>query len=154
MCCLHVCDRYYRKHDVSYRPIQHGTRGVIGLVIVYSLPYRGGVLHPPLRHGKLNGRACRPSSVLTTLPVRQSQIIRSRSASLPPSGSATTSGRKFWLQPPLWASPCRRLGLRPSAVRLMRNHRPPPKKWTGKRSEEHTSELQSLMRTSYAVFRC
>src|SRR3546814_5787999 len=117
MCCLHVCDRYYRKHDVSYRPIQHGTRGVIGLLIGYSLPSRGGVLHPPLRHGKLNGRACRPSSVLTTLPVRQSQIIRSRSASLQPSGSATTSGRKFWL-----------------------------------RSEEQTSELQSLMRTSYAVF--
>src|SRR3546814_4801811 len=26
------------------------------------------------------------------------------------------------------------------------------KKWDGFRSEEHTSELQSLMRTSYAVF--
>src|SRR3546814_1704607 len=27
-----------------------------------------------------------------------------------------------------------------------------PRKWRGRRSEEHTSELQSLMRISYAVF--
>src|SRR3546814_8161477 len=27
-----------------------------------------------------------------------------------------------------------------------------PRRWRGQRSEEHTSELQSLMRTSYAVF--
>src|SRR3546814_8971911 len=27
-----------------------------------------------------------------------------------------------------------------------------PMNWTGPRSEEHTSELQSLMRNSYAVF--
>src|SRR3546814_10059066 len=32
--------------------------------------------------------------------------------------------------------------------RQPRRHRPPPEH----RSEEHTSELQSLMRTSYAVF--
>src|SRR3546814_6810406 len=31
-------------------------------------------------------------------------------------------------------------------------HKRPPSKFTDARSEEHTSELQSLMRSSYAVF--
>src|SRR3546814_4762869 len=31
-------------------------------------------------------------------------------------------------------------------------HRTAPKGWLGTRSEEHTSELESLMRISYAVF--
>src|SRR3546814_10312951 len=38
---------------------------------------------------------------------------------------------------------------RPGADHLNRHGHPPA---TGARSEEHTSELQSLMRTSYAVF--
>src|SRR3546814_2601395 len=45
------------------------------------------------------------------------------------------------------------------ALRRAREHQPPPSKLrrgghptTGWRSEEHTSELQSLMRNSYAVF--
>src|SRR3546814_4973875 len=37
---------------------------------------------------------------------------------------------------------------RRAEVRLVRIHHPPP----ALRSEEHTSELQSLMRISYAVF--
>src|SRR3546814_6506827 len=43
-----------------------------------------------------------------------------------------------------------------SQARLHHHRRPEPGAWAGgrrkMRSEEHTSELQSLMRTSYAVF--
>src|SRR3546814_3037278 len=48
------------------------------------------------------------------------------------------------------ASPPDRMGQRPSAV----EYSPPddPGTDTEQRSEEHTSELQSLMRISYAVF--
>src|SRR3546814_1782196 len=44
-------------------------------------------------------------------------------------------------------------GFLPSTGRLVR-YKPPVAGWTddGERSEEHTSELQSLMRISYAVF--
>src|SRR3546814_5000574 len=42
---------------------------------------------------------------------------------------------------------------RPEAERLDRTYRALlGQKWRDKRSEEHTSELQSLMRISYAVF--
>src|SRR3546814_2578342 len=57
------------------------------------------------------------------------------------------------------ADPARLSTRRISAYRTMRRERPVtsatisvPKRWTIWRSEEHTSELQSLMRISYAVF--
>src|SRR3546814_9135265 len=37
-------------------------------------------------------------------------------------------------------------------IAVFRRRRPDAHRLVGKRSEEHTSELQSLMRTSYAVF--
>src|SRR3546814_9297250 len=40
----------------------------------------------------------------------------------------------------------------PRRCRLQRRHLRPPSRWRCRRSEEHTSELQSLMRISYAVF--
>src|SRR3546814_4112990 len=48
--------------------------------------------------------------------------------------------------------PCH--GCRRSAIKSSRNLVMVTRKlrWEGKRSEEHTSELQSLMRISYAVF--
>src|SRR3546814_4126919 len=42
--------------------------------------------------------------------------------------------------------------LRPCPCRLDRDGRRRPRIRQGERSEEHTSELQSLMRLSYAVF--
>src|SRR3546814_4696908 len=66
-------------------------------------------------------------SLACTRAVQQSSIGRKASAAFRP------------LSPPVF---CRRSG---------RVRRPPPQGWN-ERSEEHTSELQSLMRISYAVF--
>src|SRR3546814_5450544 len=50
-------------------------------------------------------------------------------------------------------APCARRGLRPAAPRPpLRPAHPRTGRRDGRRSEEHTSELQSLMRISYAVF--
>src|SRR3546814_10887414 len=43
-------------------------------------------------------------------------------------------------------------GARHDNARVRPSVQPPCYRWIGSRSEEHTSELQSLMRISYAVF--
>src|SRR3546814_10446330 len=50
--------------------------------------------------------------------------------------------------------PAEALRLQPQSVRLLEvpDHASPPDRRQCRRSEEHTSELQSLMRISYAVF--
>src|SRR3546814_2489270 len=55
----------------------------------------------------------------------------------------------------LYCGPGTRHGLKPSCERVFLRKRTcggPPNRALPRRSEEHTSELQSLMRLSYAVF--
>src|SRR3546814_1367559 len=79
-------------------------------------------------------RASRTSEEwLATPPL---EILRlAREAKATPSQVAPVPGRKGWARRAVEAIAAR---LRPASA--------------GKRSEEHTSELQSLMRISYAVF--
>src|SRR3546814_8083087 len=64
-------------------------------------------------------------------------------------------GSRPWLCPTVRRGGCRHAGARPldnegNGMRVPRG--PGPKSGRKPRSEEHTSELQSLMRISYAVF--
>src|SRR3546814_3143047 len=54
--------------------------------------------------------------------------------------------------PPPQNPPAAALASRPRLARGIPGEPPPPRKRERLRSEEHTSELQSLMRISYAVF--
>src|SRR3546814_6026686 len=61
-------------------------------------------------------------------------------------GLATHLGGDSWRLEPGIADTLRRMGERGDIIRTMQ------RELTARRSEEHTSELQSLMRISYAVF--
>src|SRR3546814_3039381 len=70
---------------------------------------------------------------------------RAGALGVPPVAAATTGNARPW---PLII---RGRFYRLRSVKWVRWQLPPPRKFAG-RSEEHTSELQSLMRISYAVF--
>src|SRR3546814_3019241 len=66
-----------------------------------------------------------------------------------PRRATTSSWRTRWPTATSMLSRCRKVELRPWPWSMMRVA---PEKYMSGRSEEHTSELQSLMRISYAVF--
>src|SRR3546814_2815572 len=87
-----------------------------------------------------------PRSTRTDTLFPYTTLFRSRSSACRRAAAATTvppkddrHGRGF------------RSANRPSGPRFARNRRSPAQRHR-RRSEEHTSELQSLMRISYAVF--
>src|SRR3546814_6870459 len=75
----------------------------------------------------------------------QARPIKARAMSRPPTCTASKSGRTpvAASQAPVQVQPRKKLLLPLASSVCQRDAR---------RSEEHTSELQSLMRTSYAVF--
>src|SRR3546814_3898497 len=85
----------------------------------------------------MNSRSCEITSSVPGYEFSQScsQITASRSRWLVGSSSSSRSERHI-----------------SARARFRRMRQPPEKLATGRRSEEHTSELQSLMRISYAVF--
>src|SRR3546814_2045129 len=87
-----------------------------------------------------------PRSTRTDTLFPYTTLFRSSRRSNPPYGKSS---------PPLECSPttpCVRTESTASVARLMPVYYPCPTARLVSRSEEHTSELQSLMRISYAVF--
>src|SRR3546814_3264186 len=86
------------------------------------------------------------ASRLSQPPLMPPQCLSISSRKVMPISSSTTHGRSTW--PEIWKSLVPLLFSRPKEE----NHDAPRRRIVGTRSEEHTSELQSLMRISYAVF--
>src|SRR3546814_8523681 len=91
-----------------------------------------------------------PRSTRTDTLFPYTTLFRSPLKRPRPSRAVTRHRRRTWLRPP--PQPCPKLARHRSACCPPRLHSPrrPPQKFP--RAEEHTSELQSLMRISYAVF--
>src|SRR3546814_9277783 len=81
--------------------------------------------------------------------IRKVRVVPLKTRAIIPSYRSVTTMR--WHTPNGWASVCPQ---RPngSTQRVAAWNKPPMCGATSSRSEEHTSELQSLMRISYAVF--